>query len=284
LQSSPNFNRSLHRSRLNQAHIPIEATGALPLGSGVAPAPLRNRASGLRGFRIGEDGTAQVDDGVDREAATGGNGARGVKIEFVGDDGRPQTLYYFSVNVDNDGFRASGFAGFCERLGTGDAFVKSASYLMHRANFSDVRSFLLEHTRLILQDDSGIPVNRFDQASWRLRPFGHYSGPIALFANRYQPKLTQLFNQRPVESIDFGIGYRWHPQNSSLIVATRTDAATAGAATGEQSEVVPDKSTTAIGTDRKTHRTASRHARNRSSVRTRRLVGPAQRSFWFADW
>ena len=49
---------------------------------------------------------------------------------------------------------------------------------MHRANFSDVRSFLLEHTRLILQDDSGIPVNRFDQASWRLRPFGHYTGPL----------------------------------------------------------------------------------------------------------
>ena len=118
----------------------------------------------------------------------------------------------------------------CESLGTGDAFVKSASYLMHRANFSDVRNFLLGHTRLILQDDSGIPLSRFDQAGWRLRPFGHYSGPIALFANRYQPKLTQLFNQRPVELIDFGIGYRWHPQNSSLVVAVRTDAATGNAA------------------------------------------------------
>jgi hypothetical protein len=229
---------------------------------------------------LDQSGTAQVDE------AGGVEGARvyGVKIDFVGDDAHLQTLYYFNVNVDNDGFKASGFARFCERLGTGDAFVKSASYLMHRANFSDVRSFLLEHTRLILQDDSGIPVNRFDQASWRLRPFGHYTGPIALFANRYQSKLTQLFNQRPVESIDFGIGYRWRPQNSSLIVAIRTDAATAGAAAGAQSEGVPDRNSTAIGADRKTHRTASRHARNRSSVRTRRLVGPAQRSFWFADW
>ena len=133
--------------------------------------------------RIDEDGTAQVDDGADREAATGGNGARGVKIEFVGDDGRPQTLYYFSVNVDNNGFRASGFADFCERLGTGDAFVKSASYLMHRDHFSDVRNFLLEHSRLLLQDDSGIPVARFVQASWQLRPFGHYSGPMLLSAS-----------------------------------------------------------------------------------------------------
>ena len=224
--------------------------------------------------------------GTQADEAGGAEGARvyGVKIDFVGDDGRLQTLYYFTVNVDNDGFKASGFARFCERLGTGDAFVKSASNLMHRANFSDVRSFLLEHTRLILQDDSGIPVSRFDQASWRLRPFGHYSGPISLFANRYQSKLTQLFNQRPVELIDFGIGYRWHPQSSSLIVAVRTDDATAGAAAGAQSEGVADKNNTAIGADRKTHRTASRHARNRSSVRTRRLVGPAQRWFWFADW
>jgi hypothetical protein len=35
--------------------------------------------------RIGEDGTAQVDDGAGREAATVGSGARGVKIEFVGE-------------------------------------------------------------------------------------------------------------------------------------------------------------------------------------------------------
>jgi hypothetical protein len=132
-------------------------------------------------LRLDQSGTAQVDE------AGGVEGARvyGVKIDFVEDDAHLQTLYYFNVNVDNDGFKASGFARFCESLGTGDAFVKSASYLMHRANFSDVRNFLLEHTRLILQDDSGIPVNRFDQASWRLRPFGHYSGPIALFANRY---------------------------------------------------------------------------------------------------
>jgi hypothetical protein len=77
---------------------------------------------------------------------------------------------------------------------------------------------------LLLQDDSGIPMTRFVQASWQLRPFGHYSGPIDLFANRYQSKLAQLFNQGHVESIDFGIGYRWRPQSSNLMVAARTDA------------------------------------------------------------
>ena len=69
-----------------------------------------------------------------------------------------------------------------------------------------------------------------------------------------------------------------------LRVAPCEDSATAGAVAGAQSEGVPDKNSTAISTDRKTHRTVTRHARNRSSLRTRRLVGPAQRSFWFADW
>src|SRR5262249_42169681 len=78
----------------------------------------------------------QVD--TDVSGTSGANNAHGVKIEFVGDDGRLSTLYYFSVNIDNGSFRASGFAAFCERLGTGDAFVKSASYLMHRDHFSDV--------------------------------------------------------------------------------------------------------------------------------------------------
>jgi hypothetical protein len=84
--------------------------------------------------KLDDNGTAQVDDGAGNEAHGVGS-ARGVKIDFAGDDGHPQTLYYFSVNVDNDGFEANGFARFCEHLGTGDAFVKSASYLMHQQIF-----------------------------------------------------------------------------------------------------------------------------------------------------
>ena len=255
--------------------------------------------------RLDDNGTAQVDDGAGSDAHGVGS-ARGVKIDFVGDDGRPQTLYYFSVNVDNDGFEANGFARFCEHLGTGDGFVKSASYLMHRANFSNVRSFLLEHTRLILEDDSGIPVSRFDQASWQLHPFGHYSGPIALFAHRYQSKLSQLFSQRAVGSIDFAIGYSWRPRSSNLIVATRTDAATPDAAAGtkpgsvsgevqSKHEVASDKRSTEDGADTDKHKTAngskshhgSKYAtRIRSGARSRRLLAhrAAPQPFWFADW
>jgi hypothetical protein len=256
-------------------------------------------------IRLDENGSAQIDVGSGTNA-DGASSARGAKIDFVGDDGRSQTLYYFSTNVDNDGFKANGFARFCERLGSGDALVKSASYLMHREHFSDVRSFLLEHSRLILQDDSGIPVARFDQASWRLRPFGHYSGPIALFANRYQPKLSQLFKQSDGEAIDFAIGYSWHPKSSNLVVATRTDAATLDAAAGTKPgsisgevhsnhDVTSEKKDTESGAETGSHKVAKRSkpehgskyaTRNRAGARTRSLLArrAAPPTFWFADW
>jgi len=256
-------------------------------------------------IRLDQNGTAQVDDGTGGDA-DGASSARGVKIDFGDEDGRPQTLYYFSTNVDNDGFKANGFARFCERLGIGDALVKSASYLMHREHFSDVRNFLLEHSRLILQDDSGVPITRFDQASWQLRPFGHYSGPIALFANRYQPKLSQLFKQRNVEPIDFAIGYSWHPKSSNLIVATRTDATTPDAVAGTKPGLISDevhrnhdvttrKKSTEAGAEAASRNAANRSksergsksaARSRSGTRRMRLLAhrTAPPTFWFADW
>jgi hypothetical protein len=254
--------------------------------------------------RIDQDGTAQVDDGAVGVGADA-KSPRGVKIEFVGENGQRQTLYYFSANVDNDGFKPSGFMRFCERLGTGDAFVKSASYLMHRHHFSNVRDFLLEHSRLLLQDDSGIPATRFDQARWQLRLFGHYSGPISLFANRYQSKLAQLFDRGRAEPIEFGFGYRWRPQTSNLMLAVKTDAANDGAVAGAQpgqvSGEVPivrednsDVNRTGRGNEAGNRKTAGRSRFHqstkprvaRTSVRRHMLQahGGAPWPFWFRSW
>ena len=89
------------------------------------------------------------------------SGARGVRIVFTSGEGRPQTLYYFTTNIANDGFRRSGFAAFFESLGVGDSFLKSASYLPHQGGFTQVRDFLLDRSATILQDDSGIPLAPF---------------------------------------------------------------------------------------------------------------------------
>jgi hypothetical protein len=147
----------------------------------------------------------------------GRNPTRGVRIVFAGSDGLEKTLYYFSTDLSNSSVRVSGFLKFCEALAPGDSLIKSASYLLHSPNFSAVREFLLARSATMIQDDSGIPLAFYDQRRWRFFPFGRYAGPIAEFPGRYQPNYTELF--RRAQPIDFGIGYRWRPHESNLLLS-----------------------------------------------------------------
>ena len=84
-----------------------------------------------------------------------------------------------------------------------------------------VRDFLLGHTATIVQDDTGVPVRFFKSGDWELRPFGRYLGPIGLFSGRYQRQLADVFRANRAKPIAFGVGYRWRPNNSNLLLATR---------------------------------------------------------------
>lgn len=168
---------------------------------------------------VNKDGALQ-DPGVTDSSAT----AQGVKIVFSGSDSRPQTLYYFRTDLSNEGVRRSGFLKFCDQLGMGDSFVKSASYLLHSDGFSKVREFLLTRSSSLVQDDSGIPIRLFEPAEWKLHPFGRYLGPIGIFRGRHQVKLRELFANGQPARLDFGVGYRWRAHESNLLLAVRKSA------------------------------------------------------------
>lgn len=144
----------------------------------------------------------------------------GAKIMFSKKGLPSQTLYYFSTDLSDSGIAARpGLLRFCDQLGPGNAFIKAASYLMHREHFSRVRSFLLSHATTIVQDDSGIPIRRFAEEQWDFLCAGRYPGPIKLFEDYYQPDLRALFSKDNPEPIDFSFGYRWRPTESSVIIA-----------------------------------------------------------------
>ncbi len=153
-------------------------------------------------------------------------GAPGIRIVFSDGFGPKQTLYYFGTNIADGSIEHSGFLAFCKKLGTADSFIKSASYLLHTGGFNTVRNMLLKQSATILQDDSGIPLAYFDRRQWRLQPFGRYVGPLRIFGNSYQPRMTELFANGHAIPIDFGIGYRWQQNESNLLLAQRTAAAT----------------------------------------------------------
>jgi hypothetical protein len=164
---------------------------------------------------------------VDKEGAVVAAGTRdaipGVKIVFSGREGRMQTLYYFRTDLSDQGLNRSGFLKFCERLGISDAFIKSASYLLHADGFGRLRGFLLERTRALVQDDTGIPVRYFKPDEWRLRPFGTYLRPISVFGSyTYQKGLIDVYRRTKAPPLDFGVGYRWRPHESNLLLALKT--------------------------------------------------------------
>ena len=170
-----------------------------------------------------------------REVAAASSDARasvnGTKIVFKARDGSRRTLYYFQTDISDRGQSVAQLLSFCRGLGKGDALIKSASYLLHGDNFTKVRDHLLEHTRTLLQDDSGIPLRHFSEEKWVLTAHGRYVGPISLFARHYQPQLATLHRRQRASALPFGIGYRWRPHESSLLVATRNASRAEQAAT-----------------------------------------------------
>jgi len=190
--------------------------------------------------------------------------AKGVKIVFSAADGPRQTLYYFSTNLDDGSVARSGFLAFCGKLGVADSFLKSASYLLHGGGFTKVRGFLLEHSATIVEDDSGIPLAYFDRKKWRLQPFGRYFGPLALFGRSYQPDMAELFRKSNATPLDFGLGYRWRPNESNLLLAQKVAAGTS------ETELTPD-----LPADRYPHRT---QVRRRHEVQPRPKAKAARES------
>ncbi len=145
----------------------------------------------------------------------------GVRIMFTGPAGRQQTLYYFMTDVANWAIKVNpNFLKFCEQQGQGVSLLKAASYLMHSDNFSQVRDFLLTHSKVILQDDSGIPYRNFAKDKWDIRFYGRYIGPIPRFLKYGQLDLNKDNVHASPTMLPFSFGYQWKPSQSSLIVAT----------------------------------------------------------------
>ena len=163
--------------------------------------------------------------GAFQESAPGKKGGSipGVRINYTDNQaGNSQTLYYFTTDISDGGIKATpGFLKFCQRLGSGASFLKSSSYLLFENGFATVRNFILDHSNIIAQDDSGIPLAYFDPNKWNLRFFGVYLGPIDIFKQHYQTRLRELSDHTNPPPLDFGFGYRWNYKEANLIVAMR---------------------------------------------------------------
>jgi hypothetical protein len=144
--------------------------------------------------------------------------AEGVKITFRDPErAQTQTLYYFKTDLSGGG--SSAFLKWCAARGPGLSLLKAASFLMHGDGFTGVRNFLLDHSRVILQDDSGIPLRAFPKG-WNVHCYGRYIQHNETFAKYYQPELAALYQRSGGSELGFAFGYHWQREAGMLMLAT----------------------------------------------------------------
>lgn len=180
----------------------------------------------IRYWLMQPDGTV-----VEQPATAGGklgSGIPGLRLVFTGPGSdEKQTLYYFQCDLRNNSFRQKPeFVSFLKGFGPFTTFTKAASYLMFSPNSADLRQFILEQSRYVLQDDSGLPLKEFAPTVWELKFYGTYKGPIGLFKNRHQKDLVGAYKSgQKVYPLGFGIGYHHRAGTSNLMFAAKKNEA-----------------------------------------------------------
>lgn len=147
----------------------------------------------------------------------------GAEIFFKDNTGYIKRVRYFQINViDNSLSYYTNFIPHLESYNRYTTIIKSASYLMHNDNkFTKIRDLTLQHSDLILQDDSGVALKFFSPYQWKLTFFGVYTKPVPLFAHRYQPELKEKFDTLSKGPLPFSYGYNSGIGNSNLMLAER---------------------------------------------------------------
>lgn len=175
-----------------------------------------NEIVGIRPIEITTDGKTS---GLDAFPETK-TGNKGVEISFRANaSGFVKQLFYVSVDLGNFSLgnnpKARRFLD--QRAGRSATLIKAASYLMDLRYFSKIRSAILEKSRVIVQDDSGLPYKFFDPSVWDIRLYGAYTKPIEMFKNHFQQDLKDAYAAGG-RSLDFRFGYSPQP---NLLVARR---------------------------------------------------------------
>jgi len=149
---------------------------------------------------------------------------KGVEIKFLNKGGQLKELNYLSLDATDYLLKKNAsFLNYMAQQGPVNVYLKGASYLLHKSNFSIMRNLILEKAGAVVQDDSGIALSYFlkGEAKWDYRLFGQYTKPIATFSGRFQPLLDSLYKANGSKALDFGLGYNYRDKNSNFMIATK---------------------------------------------------------------
>lgn len=148
-------------------------------------------------------------------------GQPALRIVFRPSPGQaPAQVVYLQANVADSALQSNpAILDWLRTRGHTTGYLKAASYLMHTGGFNRVRDFLLENSRAIVQDDSGIPLSVLRSRDWQVIFFGNYTRPLDIFTKYDQPALRAAYERGSAFPLPFGFGYRWQRGESTLMLA-----------------------------------------------------------------
>jgi hypothetical protein len=144
-----------------------------------------------------------------------------LELVFARPDHDPQTVVYFRAQAEDVAIkRRPGVLAFLKQDAPYPTFLKSASYLLHGNDFSVVRQIVLAHSRLVLEDDSGIPLRFFKAPDWTVTFYGKYDKPVKDFNYGFQEDMAKMYaDEKAVRPLPFSFGYHWKDGASSVLLA-----------------------------------------------------------------
>ncbi len=185
-------------------------------------------------FYVDKDGKAVLV-GLDEEKELKGKSVYGVMIEFINKNKKKsQKAYFMGKNVQDNAIKNyMEMVKFIQSFPNKVGFIKSASYILHNADFSVVRNLLLDECSTILQDDTGIRYSVYKENGWDVKMYGKYGRPISDFGYyTFQPDVDKIYKtDSSIKKLDFTFGYHWLTNNrtnvnmTSIFVARKPEGA-----------------------------------------------------------
>jgi hypothetical protein len=186
----------------------------------------------LRYFRLNPDGSIAYVTPADVEAAA--RKPRDLRTLFdsaelrfraSADPGASvQVLRHISYNLDDAHLKADpALLAYLGAKGTVSAMTKAATHLLWNANFSLIRSWLLDHTDWMVSDSTGIPPRFAEPAGFVQDTYGTFTGPapFGLPDGRSAQDLKRLFSSQPQRELPFRYGYPDKDGHAHMIVTRR---------------------------------------------------------------
>ncbi|NBU03178.1 MAG: hypothetical protein EBT60_02560 [Bacteroidetes bacterium] len=149
--------------------------------------------------------------------------AKGLKIGYSNKaDKQVRQLVYISQDISNTANQKSpGTINYLKQRGKVVSFFKAASYLMYKDYFSDITNVVLDQSKIILQDDSGMPLSAMKAGGFDAEVLGEYTKTIGLFSNYFQKDMRAEYEAKKPAKLPFTIGYNAEFGECNLQLGTK---------------------------------------------------------------